>query len=95
MEERMPVHWIERDGDRVLRIEGREVAIYTRVEAKEYRRRDRFDSPRIIIEANSGRWNTISELAAAVGEAVNMSFKNRVRWLAERDRFIDVKFIQD
>ena len=89
----MAVHWIARDDERVLRIEGREVATYTRVTAKEYRERDRFDSPRIIIEANSGKWNTIGELAAAVGEAVTVAFKNRVRWLAERDGFIDVRFI--
>jgi hypothetical protein len=91
----MAVHWIERDGDRVLRVEGREVVTYTRVDTREYRRRDRFDSPRIIIEANNGKSNTMSELAAAVGEAVSKSFKNRVRWLAERDRFIDAKFIHD
>ena len=90
---RMAVHWIARDDERVLRIEGREVATYTRVTAKEYRERDRFDSARIIIEANSGKWNTIGELAAAVGEAVTVAFKNRVRWLAERDGFIDVRFI--
>lgn len=89
----MGVQWIERDHGRVLRIEGRAVVTYNRVETKEYRERDRFDSPRIIIEANSGRWRTISELAAAVGEAVTVPFKNRVRWLAERDRFIDARFI--
>ena len=84
------VVWIERSDGIALRVEGREIATYRRITEKHYPTQARFDSARIVVEANSGNHETLAELAAAVGETVTPYFRNRVTALADQDKFIDV-----